>query len=207
MDMEYNSQRENLIIPEYGRNLQKMVDYAVTIEDPEQRQLFAEMVVDLMQQMQPQGRNVNREFKEKLWNHILMISKYKLDVKPPENIEIVTPEQKKQQPRLPYPAEEKRYRHYGHNIKVLLEKAINVEDPEKQQMLLNVIGSYMKIAYKTWNKEHYVNDEMIINDLKAMAEGKVEVPDNLAMDFLQGNNKRKRPPVQSHRDKRKYKRK
>lgn len=207
MDMEYNSQREDMIIPEYGRNVQKMVEYAITIEDREQRQLFTEMVVDLMQQMQPQGRSVNREFKEKLWNHVFMISKYKLDVEPPEHIEIVKPEQKKQSPKLPYPAEEKKYRHYGHNIKVLLEKAINVEDPEKQQMLLNVVGSYMKIAYKTWNKEHYVNDEMILNDLKAMAEGKIDVPDDLAMDFLHGGvNKRKKPYVQSQRDKRKRKR-
>ena len=207
--MEYNSQREDLIIPEYGRNVQKMVEFATTIDDAEQRQLFTEMIVNLMMQMQPQGKNVNREYKEKLWNHVLMISKYKLEVDVPDGIEIVRSEEKKKPPRLEYPAEEMKYRHYGHNIKVLLEKAHTVEDPDKQAALLSVVGSYMKLAYKTWNKEHYVNDEMIKNDLMSMTSGSVKIPEDISLDFLNSSSssnssskRTKRQPTQNQNNKR-----
>lgn len=198
INLEYNSEREELIIPEYGRNVQKMVKYAKSIEDKEQRQMFIEMVVNLMAQMQPQGRNGAREFKEKLWNHVFLISDYDLDVEAPDGIQIVPLKERKHPPKLPYPKEERAFRHYGHNVKELLAKAATVEDPEKQEMFINIIGSYMKLAFKTWNKEHYVNDELIRGDLQAMSAGQINIPNDLSLDYLyQASSSPKKPMKRS----------
>ena len=181
--MEYNSKRERLGIAEYGRHVQKMIDHAKTIEDAEKRQFFMEMVVELMGQIIPNSKP-SPEQTNKLWNHALMIANYEIDVVPPEEVTIVEHTEQVHPPKLEYPSDNKNYRHYGVNIQKLIAKASEFEDPEKKEMFGVVIGSYMKLAYKTWSPEHYMNDESIKADLKGISEGNLELEENVPLDFL-----------------------
>lgn len=180
--MEYNSQRESLSVAEYGRHVQKMIDHAKTIEDAENRQFFMEMVVELMGQVIPNAKP-SPELTNKLWNHAFMIANYEIDVTPPEGVTIVEHTGPVRPPKLPYPSTNKKFRHYGVNVQKLVDKAAELEDEGKKEEFANAIGSYMKLAYKTWNPKHYVNDESIKGDLNAMAEGKFEL-ENVSLDFL-----------------------
>ena len=194
MKMEYNSQKELLIIPEYGRNIQNMINYAKTIEDDEYRQHFVEKIVDLMNQMNPQNRNLNDHW-EKLWKHVFRISNFKINVIPPIG-EIPTASESSAKPKvLEYPPTEKTFRHYGHNVKELIKKALEMEDLEKRQEFVNVIGMYMKTAYRTWNQEHYVSDDIIKNDLTNISGGKLKLSDDVdlgTVHFSHSNKSRKR---------------
>ncbi|MDX1408084.1 MAG: DUF4290 domain-containing protein [Saprospiraceae bacterium] len=201
--LEYNSNRERLIIPEYGRHVQKMLDYARTIEDKEQRQLFVEMVVRLMEQMQTNNSRPTKELTDKLWNHAFMIGEYELDVEAPEDVTIVKHQGYTGPPKLEYPYHESKYRHYGYHVQQLIEKAKKMEDEEKKSLFMTAIASYMKLAYKTWNRDHYVNDEVIKSDLKRMSGGELVIPESTPLDFLQYNNirKTKRSNNTKHRSK------
>lgn len=213
--MVYNSQKNDLVLPEYGRNFQRLVEHCKTIEDPELRQAFAEKLIGLMDQMQPNYKNT-LEYQVKLWNQLMMISHYELDVEPPEGFHIRTHEERLNPSPLQYPDGDKSFRHYGNQVLHLIERAIEMEDGPKKLTFINVIGSYMKMAYKTWNREHYVNDEIIIGDLKKISGGKLNIPDDMSLDFLkytskntQGGSppKRKRKkPLGGHRGKQKSRR-
>lgn len=183
MNLEYNSHRENLIIPEYGRHIQKLVEHAVTVEDREQRQLMVEMIVNMMYQIIPSARP-SKEVSERLWNHVIRISDYKLDVTPPEDIVIVTKEDRQKPHQLKYPKTDPKYRHYGYHVQQLIEKASTVEDPEKRKVFANAIGSYMKMAARTWSHEQFVNDEMIKNDLRTISGKKLDLSEETNLDYL-----------------------
>ncbi len=188
--MEYNSSREELIIPEYGRHVQNMVRYARAIENNEERQHFIEEVVRLMMQMHPQNRNLD-DYRGKMWKHVFRIAEYDLDVMPPSG-EIPTEEDKRKRPeRVPYPAKAKKFRHYGHNVLTLIEKAIAMEDGPKKDGFVQVIGSYMKLAYKTWNREHYVSDDTIIEDLHTLSDGQLVPIEDASLDNLTRSNMRR----------------
>jgi uncharacterized protein DUF4290 len=192
--MEYNSNRNKLIISEYGRHVQKMIAHAKTIEDKENRQFFVEQVVQLMGQMQP-NMKPSPEFTNKLWNHAFMIGAYELDVETPEGVDIVKMTEWKHPPKLPYPTKNMRFRHYGHNVQTLINKARVMEDLEKKEIFGNAIGSYMKLAYKTWNRDHYVNDEVIKGDLKSMSENDLNLDESVQLNFLHNSA----PPKHSHK--------
>jgi hypothetical protein len=194
-DLEYNSARENLVIPEYGRNVQKLIDYAKTIEDPKYRQAFVEKIVDLMQQMHPQSRNMD-DYREKLWKHVFRIADYDLEgVIPPDGQVIKKSEVEKRPEMIDYPEFEAKYRHYGHNVQRLIKKALSMEPGPKKDGFVAVIGSYMKLAYRTWNKEHYVSDDIIKADLESLSNGQLSLKDSVSIDNLShSNRRRKRPP-------------
>lgn len=196
--MEYNSQKEHMVIPEYGRNIQNLINYAKTIEDEKQRQQFAEQVVDLMQQINPQSKNV-AEYRNKLWNHLFRIAEYEIDVKHPSGTNPTQKDQVIKPQKVEYPTKEKEFRHYGHHVRLLIEKAIEMEDGPVKEGFVENIASYMKLAYRTWNPEHYVSDEIILNDLKLLSKGKLEVSENSSLDTLTSAVKRKRKSS-SHRD-------
>jgi hypothetical protein len=195
-EMEYNSATEKLIIAEYGRNVQNLINYTKTIEDPEVRQAYAERIVALMQQIQPQGKS-EEDYEEKLWKHLFRISNYELDVEPPEGMVIDREPHQLQPERLEYPEEQARYRHYGHNVQVMIQKALAMEDEEKQQAFFGVIASYMKLAYVTWNREHYVNDEVIKADLEKLSGGKIKLDEKMTIENLQKNQGQSRPSNRS----------
>ncbi len=182
-NIEYNSQRENLVISEYGRHVQNLIRHAKTIEDKDERQRFIEGVIDLMYQMNPQAKNLS-EVKEKLWKHAFRISGYDLDVTPPEGILLSQADIELKPETIDYPKHVRKNRHYGSYIQEMIDKAIALDDVEKQKEFFALIASYMKLAYKTWNKEHYANDETIKEDLKKMTNRKFDFIDELSLDLL-----------------------
>lgn len=182
--LEYNSKRPDLIIPEYGRHVQKLIKHAQKIEDLEEKQNFVNEIVNLMHQMNPHTRNVE-EYREKLWKHLFRIAKYDLEGIQPLIGEIPTTDDSKIKPeRVPYPQTIRKYRHYGRNVQQMVEKAIGMEDPEIKDEYIQMIGYYMKLAYKNWNRDHYVNDEIIKEDLVAMSGGKLEIPESFSLDHI-----------------------
>jgi hypothetical protein len=186
IDIEYNSQKENLEIAEYGRHVQNMINFAKEIKDDEKRQKFTEGIIYLMYQMNSQSKKLD-EVEEKLWKHAYRISNYELTVTPPEGIVLSKSEIEAKPEPIDYPHKVKRYRHYGGYIQEMVNKALEMEDPQKQREFVALIGSYLKLAYKTWNREHYANDEMIKADLMELTKGKFNYINELSLDLLGGS--------------------
>ena len=169
--MEYNTTRTHLIMKEYGRHIQKMVDYLLTIEDPEKRQKNAMSLIELMGFLNPHLKNVE-DFRHKLWDHLFLISDFKLDVESP--YPIPTRETLKAKPaRLAYPKRYPRYSHLGKNLEVVINKALKEENPDKRLGFANAVAYYMKLAYNNWHKE-LVHDDAIQQELSAITEGQLD---------------------------------
>jgi len=181
LEMDYNSQKEDIVISEYGRNIQNMINYAKTIADKEERQHFAEKIADLINQLFPQSKNVD-DYREKTWKHLLRISNFELDVEPPEGVDMDALSKTKKPEIIPYPSRAPKYRHYGLHVQQLIEKAKEMEEGPMKEEFVRIIASYMKTAYRTWNKEHFVSDEVIKDDLKMMSEGALEVHEHVALN-------------------------
>jgi len=165
--MDYNSQREKLMLPEYGRNIQNMIRHAIRIEDREERNRAARTIISVMASTNPNYKDIE-DFNHKLWDHLFAISDYELDVDSP----FPKPErpEKKRPPRVFYPQKPIRYRHYGKNVEYFIEKARSVEDTEVKEKFVEALANLMKKSYLTWNRDS-VNDELIINHLREMSEG------------------------------------
>lgn len=169
--MEYNTTRNRLIIREYGRHIQKMVEYLLTIEDREVRQRNANAVVELMGFLNPQLKNVD-DFRHKLWDHLFVISDFKLDVDSPYPKPTKETLRAKPQP-LNYPKKYPTYKHLGKNLEIVIDKALHEENPDKRQGLTNAIAYYMKLTYSNWHKE-LVQDENIQTELSEITNGELE---------------------------------
>jgi hypothetical protein len=177
--MQYNTQRPKLLISEYGRIIQNMAREAAKIEDKQQRNATARAIIELMSQASPQFKNIE-EYKHKLWDHLVMISDFKLIVDSPYPF----PERKsvvvKSDEPLPYPKHKIRYRHYGKNLETLVAKAKDM-DEEKRRGLAPVVANYMKLVYANWNKET-VSDEAIRQDLELISGGLLSLDKNITLD-------------------------
>ncbi len=174
IDIEYNTERADIIYPEYGRSIQEMIQHALTIESPQKRQKTVEAIVGLMITLSPSSPNRNMDdFKEKLWNHVFAIAGPGLDVTPPAGINIVKEEDRPKPEPLGYPASSTRKRHYGSSVHALIQKAIDMPEGTKREGFVEVIASYMKLAYKTWNKEHYVSDDIVKEDMEILSNGQL----------------------------------
>jgi len=174
LEIEYNSAKEPIEFPEYGRYIQGLIQHACTIEDDYKRQKTAETIVSMMQLLNPNTRGIE-DYRERLWNHAFIISEYKLNVTAPKGITIRDKEEEVKPEPVPYPIPNLRFRHYGSSIQKLIEKAIEMPDGPKKEGLVEVIASYMKLAYKTWNKEHYVSDDIVKEDLVHLSNGLLEL--------------------------------
>ncbi len=169
--MEYNTTRNHLTIREYGRHIQKMAEYVLTIEDREKRQKNANALVELMGFLNPHLKNVE-DFRHKLWDHLFLITDFKLDVDSP--YPIPTRETLRPTPDpLPYPKRYPKYNHLGKNIEIIIDKALSEEDAEKRQGFANSIAYYMKLTYSNWHKE-LVHDDNIQTELSAITKGELE---------------------------------
>ena len=200
-ELEYNSSRENLTIPEYGRNVQNLINYAKGIEDDDERQIFVEKVVRLMLQLNPHSKNLD-DVREKIWLHVFRIADYDLNVTPPKGIS-VSPEMKRKKPEIvPYPPNQMRFRHYGGNVHAMIKRALEMEDGYIKDSFVEVIGSYMKMAYRTWNTEHFVSDNVIIDDLESLSNGELVLTDNAEINGLAQANRRRRRPDNNNNDRR-----
>lgn len=173
LDIEYNTERVHIRFPEYGRSIQEMILHAKTIESPGLKQKTIESIVGLMIQLGPSGNKNMDDYREKLWNHVFEIADYDLDVTPPPGIIIRRVEERAKAAPLGYPASATRFRHYGNSIQALIKKAIEMPEGSKREGFVEVIASYMKLAYKTWNKEHYVSDDIVKEDLESLSDGQL----------------------------------
>lgn len=182
-DLLYNSEKDELKISEYGRNIQNLVAYAKAVDDKPRRNEVVREIVNLVNIMNPHYRSM-ADYQEKLWNHVFKIADYELDIEVPEGITIHAPEETRVKPTMDYPNLEFKFRHYGHYVQEMIRKALKMEDPEKKRAFSQVIASYMKLAYQTWNKEHYVNDEIIKQDLYEMTGGELSFEDDFSIENL-----------------------
>lgn len=156
---------------EYGRHIQKMIEYLVTVENKEERQANAYAVIELMGFLNPHLKNVE-DFRHKLWDHLFLISDFKLDVESP--YPIPTRETLKARPeRLTYPKKYPKFNHLGKNIEVVIDKALQEENPDKRQGFANAIAYYMKLTYSNWHKE-LVHDDAIQSELSGITHGQLE---------------------------------
>ena len=170
--MEYNTTRLPLSMKEYGRHIQKMVDYLLTIENKEKRQQQTQVLIELMGFLNPHLKNVE-DFRHMLWDHLFFISDFKLDVESPYPIPQRETYKVKPDP-LPYPKRYPKYSHLGKNLEMVIDKALKEDDPQKREGFASSVAYYMKLAYGNWHKEA-VHDEAIKGELANLTNGQLEV--------------------------------
>ncbi len=171
-NLEYNSERSKLIIPEYGRHIQKMVEYAVSIEDDKERNEVANSIIAVMGNLNPHLRDVP-DFQHKLWDQLFIISDFKLDVESPFPKPSKEKLQESPEP-LAYPQNHPKYRFYGNNIKRMIDEAIKMEDGDLKEGLIFTIANHMKKCYLNWNKDT-VEDTAIFDHLYELSDGKINL--------------------------------
>lgn len=170
--LEYNSERSHLIIPEYGRHLQKLIDQATVLEDRNERNKAAKYIIQVMGTLNPHLRDVP-DFQHKLWDQIFIMSDFKLDVDSPYPIptkEVVNLKPEK----LNYPQKNPKYRFYGNNIKYMIDVANSWEEGEMKSALVKVIANHMKKSFLSWNKDT-VTDQVIFEHLYELSDGKLNL--------------------------------
>jgi hypothetical protein len=177
--MEYNSSRPHLIIPEYGRNVQKMINYALTVEDRDERSSISRSIVAVMGYLNPHLRDVT-DFKHKLWDHLFFISNFKLDVDSPYPIPSAETMYRKPD-RIPYPSNKIRFKHYGKTVEVMIEKAMQMEEGEMKEAFVCTVANFMKMAYVNWNRDS-VSDELILEQLKTLSGGALTLKDTFRLN-------------------------
>ena len=170
--MEYNTQQRRLPLPEYGRSIQNMVDYALTIEDRAERQRCANTIINIMGDMFPLLRDVS-DFKHKLWDHLAIMSDFKLDIDYP--YEVIKKDSLTQKPEtLAYSQGRIRYRHYGKLVEEMVQKAKEIENEEEKKQFISLLANHMKKCFLTWNKDG-IDDQKILDDLCEYSGGTIRL--------------------------------
>lgn len=170
--LEYNTEREHLIIPEYGRHLQKMINYAIAQDSKEERNKLSKAIISVMGNMQPHLRDVP-DFQHKLWDQLFIMSDFKLDAdspfeKPSKETLSLVPEP------LAYPQNYPKYRFYGNNIKTMIDAAAKWEEGDMKNALVFTIANHMKKSFLCWNKDT-VEDVVIYDHLFELSGGKLDI--------------------------------
>ncbi len=176
--MEYNSERSKMNISEYGRNIQKMIEYTKNIDDREKRNRLSRAIIQVMGQLNPHLRDVN-DFKHKLWDHLFIISDFQLDVDSPYPIPSAETLKKKPE-KLKYTTNNITFRHYGKHIERMIEKACEYPDSEKRDNLIKMIANHLKKSYLSWNRDT-VTDEEIARHLHFLSRGRLSMKDNMKL--------------------------
>ena len=170
--MNYNTKREQLIIPEYGRHVQKMVKYATSIKDKEERQKCVQAIISYMGQLNPHLRDIP-DYKHKLWDHLFIMSDFKLEVDSP--YDKPSPEKLSEKPDLvKYPKTKFSFSYYGKHIETMIETAVKMEDGEEKYILTGMIVNHMKKCYIAWSKSS-IDDQIILKHLEKLSKGKLQV--------------------------------
>jgi hypothetical protein len=190
--MEYNTTRDKLIISQYGRNVQKLVKYCMSIEDREKRTNFAKLIIQIMGQLNPGARD-SGDFRHKLWDHLYVISDFKLDVD--SSYEMPAPEKFTAKPeKIQYSENNIKYKMYGSNVDKIIKEAINYEDGPEKDALVHAIANHLKKSYLNWNRES-VDDDLIFEHLEVLSGGKLKLNKDLYLsttsDILARNKKKK----------------
>ncbi len=182
MNFDYNTTRSELILAEYGRNVQNMVKYICELPDAKERDRYAQAVIELMGFLNPHLRDV-ADFKHKLWDHLHIISGYKIDVESP--YPKPTPEQAAIKPKhIGYPQQRIRFKHYGKTVETLIDRAKNTEEPQRKAAMVQGIANFMKMAYVTWNKDN-VADETILKNLYELSGGELQLEENINLNKVE----------------------
>jgi len=185
MNFDYNTTRSELILAEYGRNVQNMVKYIITLPTKEERNKYAQAVIDLMCFLNPHLRDV-ADFKHKLWDHLHIISNYQIDVDSP--YPKPTPESKEFKPaHIGYPQQRIKYKHYGKTVEKMIANAIEEQNPERKQAMVQGIANFMKMAYVQWNKDN-VADEVILKNLSELSGGALVLEENINLQKIEFRN-------------------
>ena len=169
---DYNTDRPHLILKEYGRNVQKLVEYLSTIDDKEKRTKYAHTLIELMKQVTPSHKD-NAESPQKVWDDLYIMSDFNLEIDGPYD----KPEKEildKKPDKVEYQYNRIRYRHYGKNLELLIAKAISFEDPEEKEAAIIYIGKLMKSFYATWNND-YVEDDVLVKQISDMSNGQLKI--------------------------------
>jgi hypothetical protein len=172
MDFEYNTQKPPLLLMEYGRNVQKIVDFICKVEDKAKRTQMATTLIHLMKQLNPSVKE-NHDNPQRIWDHLFIMSDFTLDVDAPfpmpdRSILYVKPM------KMEYIQTELKFKHYGRNVEILVESASKIQDEQERKMAFLKIGKLMKTFYETWNRDIH-NMETIIHDIKVLSKGKVDL--------------------------------
>jgi hypothetical protein len=176
MSYDYNTQRKRMALPEYGRNVQKMVDHIKSLKDPVERNHAARTVIQIMGNLNPHLRDVG-DFKHKLWDHLALIADFELDIESP----YPTPEKSKffEKPNeIPYAQGNIRFLHYGKIVELMIDEVIKKDEGEEKEYLTSLIVNQMKKSYITWNRSQ-VADEVIISDLNHLSRGKLKITEGV----------------------------
>ena len=171
-NLEYNTVREDLIIPEYGRHIQKMIHYASSQKSKVERNKIAKSVISVMGNLQPHLRDVS-DFQHKLWDQLFIMSDFKLDVdspfeKPKKEELLAKPDP------LSYPQNFPKYRFYGNNIKIMIDEAVKWDSGDKKEALVYIIANHMKKCFLNWNKDS-VEDQVIFDHLYELSNSKIDL--------------------------------
>ena len=174
-NLEYNTIREELIIPEYGRHIQKMINYASSRESKEERNKLANSIISVMGNLQPHLRDVP-DFQHKLWDQLFIMSDFKLDAdspfeKPSKEVLNAKPDP------LSYPQNFPKYRFYGNNIKIMIDEAVKWDAGEMKEALVLTIANHMKKCFLNWNKDS-VKDQVIFDHLYELSESNIDIRDS-----------------------------
>ena len=174
----YNTERVKLYIPEYGRNVQKMVDYLKTIEDREKRNEQAKAVIKVMEILNP-AVHLQDNYEQKLWDHLYIISGFDLDVDSP--YPMPAPDSLLEKPKMvPIQKKPVKAAHYGRNIENVIDLIAEQQDEEVKASMIRSLGIYMKQQYLTWNKDT-VSDDTILKDIEQLSDGRVKIPEGILL--------------------------
>ena len=190
--MDYNTQREKLILPEYGRNVQKMIEQVKAIEDKEKRSQQMRAVVQVMGILNPQIRELN-DYKHKLWDHAQVIGGFDLDIDAP--YPAPTPQQFEERPDvIALPGKPIKAACYGRNIENMIALIADREDDEIKKEMIRTLALYMRQQYLIWNKDN-VSEETIFADIERLSDGKLKVPEGIHLGAISQNANYARPGI------------
>ncbi len=176
--LEYNTQREKIILGQYGRNIQKLVEYCMTLEDKNDRNLAAQQIIEAMEIINPRVKSMEN-YKKVLWTHLAIISNYQLDVDYPFEIEIEKEIKTKPEP-IKLERKPPKMRQYGKIVEKMIEQAKDIEDEKMREAYVEMILIQMKRIYIDWNRD-VVNDKVIFDDFKKLAGDGLEIPENFKL--------------------------
>lgn len=181
--MQYNTARNHLILPEYGRNVQKMVEHASNIKDKSERDKCVKSIIDFMGQMNPQLRDI-KEFTHKLWDHLFIMSQFQLDTTSPYPMPKI--EKLKEKPeKMPYPKNKIKFPFYGAALENMINYAVKQEDSREKEIMTGMIANHMKKSYLLFNK-HSVSNDTIILHLNQLSNNNLKLPSDF--EFIRSSS-------------------
>ncbi|MFD1187698.1 DUF4290 domain-containing protein, partial [Pontibacter rugosus] len=173
--------KQDLLLREYGRNVQDLVNYITKLEDRSERTRQSQLLINLMAKLNPQLRDT-QDYQQKLWNHLFVMSGSTLDVDAPYPLNAMEYLNDKPQ-KMEYPLDTPKYKHYGKNVELLVQRGMEAEDEKEREAAIISIGKLMKTLYRSYNKEN-ITDDVILGDIREISNGKLDMD----LSYIESNN-------------------